>query len=55
MTPREFRKRQLEKIEQRKIQTHQKIRNEFIVNTLSKNNLVCLQVMFYLASVLEKE
>ncbi|WP_265605398.1 hypothetical protein, partial [Campylobacter jejuni] len=55
MTPREFRKRQLEKLEQRKIQTHQKISNDFIDNTISKNNLVCLKVMFYLSTVLEKE
>lgn len=55
MTPREFKKQQLAKIKERKIQPHQKISNDFIDNTISKNNLICLKILFYLASILNKD
>lgn len=53
MTPREWRKKQLAQIEKRKIQPHQKISNDFIENTIQKNNIICLKIMFYLASILK--
>lgn len=55
MTIAEFRKIQAEKLKQNKLKPHQKISNDFIDNTIKKNNLVCLKVMFYLASVLKKQ
>ncbi len=51
----EYRKKQKAKLENRKIQPHQKISNDFIENTIHKNNLICLKVMFYLASVLKEK
>ena len=55
MTIAEFRKIQAQKLKQNKIQPHQKISNDFIDNTIKRNNLVCLKIMFYLAAVLKKQ
>lgn len=55
MTIAEFRKIQAEKLKQNKLKPHQKISNDFIDNTIKKNNLVCLKIMFYLASILKKQ
>lgn len=55
MTIAEFRKIQAQKLKQNKIQPHQKISNDFIDNTIKRNNLVCLKIMFYLASMLKKQ
>lgn len=55
MTIAEFKKIQAEKLKQNKLKPHQKISNNFIDNTIKKNNLVCLKIMFYLASVLKKQ
>lgn len=55
MTIAEFRKIQAQKLKQNKIQPHQKISNDFIDNTIKRNNLICLKIMFYLASVLKKQ
>ena len=55
MIPAEYRKKQKAKLENRKIRPHQKISNDFIENAIQKNNLICLKIMFYLASVLEKK
>lgn len=55
MTLAEHRRKLKEKLQNRKIQPHQKISNDFIDNTIHKNNLICLKIMFYLASVLKEK
>lgn len=55
MTLAEHRKKLKAKIENRKIRPHQKISNDFIENTITRSNLICLKIMFYLASVLENK
>lgn len=54
MTPRQFKKQQLEKFSIQKATPHQKISNTFIDNVISNSNLNALKTIYYLASVLEK-
>jgi plasmid replication initiation protein len=55
MTPREFKKIQLEKLKKQKEKPHQKISNTFINSTIHKSTAGALKTIFYLASVLEKD
>lgn len=53
MTPREFKKLQLKKLEEQKLKPHQKISNTFIENVITKNNSSAIKTVYYLASILE--
>jgi plasmid replication initiation protein len=55
MTPREFKKIQLEKLQKQKIKPHKKISNTFIQSAIHKSTASALKIIFYLASLLEKE
>ena len=53
MTPREFKRLQLQKLAEQKVKPHQKISNTFIENVISKNNASAIKTVYYLASILE--
>lgn len=53
MTPREFKKLQLQKLAEQKVKPHQKISNTFIDNVINKNNASAIKTVYYLASILE--
>jgi plasmid replication initiation protein len=53
MTPREFKRLQLKKLEEQKLKPHQKISNTFIENVIIKNNSSAVKTVYYLASILE--
>lgn len=55
MTPREYKRQQLKKLEEQKAKPHQKISNTFIQSAIHKNTAGALKTVFYLASLLEKE
>jgi hypothetical protein len=55
MTPREFKKMKLKKLQEQKFKPHQKISNTFIQSAIHKNSAGALKTIFYLASVLEKD
>jgi plasmid replication initiation protein len=55
MTPREFKKMKLKKIENRKLNPYQKISNTFIESTVNKNAIGAFKIIFYLATILEKK
>jgi plasmid replication initiation protein len=54
MTPREFKRKQLAKLQEQKTKPHQKISNTFIQSSIHKNTAGALKTIFYLASLLEK-
>jgi plasmid replication initiation protein len=53
MTPREFKRQQLAKLESRKLQPHKKISNNFIDNVINKNTVGAIKTVYYLAALLE--
>lgn len=53
MTPREFKRQQLEKLQNQKIKPHRKISNTFIENVVNNNNASAIKTVYYLATVLE--
>lgn len=54
MTPREFKKMKLKKLQEQKFKPHQKISNTFIQSAIHKSSTGALKTIFYLASILEK-
>lgn len=54
MTPREFKRQKLAKLQEQKAKPHQKISNTFIQSAIHKNTAGALKTVFYLASLLEK-
>lgn len=52
MTHAEYKKKEKEKLANQKLKPLQKISNNFIDNTIAKNNLSALKTIFYLASIL---
>jgi hypothetical protein len=53
MTPREYKKQQLQKIADKKIKPYQKISNTFIANVISNSNASAIKTVYYLSSILE--
>ena len=54
MTPSEYKKLKLKKLEDAKAKPHQRISNNFIDNAINKNNLNAIKTVFYLASILDE-
>lgn len=53
MTPREFKRQQLLKLQEQKIKPHRKISNTFIENVINNNNASAIKTIYYLATILE--
>jgi len=55
MTPREFKRMKLKKLQEQKFKSHQKISNTFIQSAIHKSTVGALKTIFYLASILEQD
>lgn len=55
MTPAEWKRKQLEKLEEQKARPLQKISNNFINNAITNSNTSALKIIFYLAAILEEK
>ena len=55
MLPSQFKREKKQRLENVKTKPHQKISNTFIENAISNSNINAVKVVFYLASLLEKE
>lgn len=53
MTPAEFKRQQLKKLQEQKIKPHCKISNTFIENVINNNNASAIKTVYYIATVLE--
>lgn len=53
MTPREFKRQQLLKLQEQKIKPYRKISNTFIENVINNNNASAIKTVYYLATILE--
>jgi len=54
MTIAKWKKLQKEKLQKQKIKIHNKISNNFIDNTIKKNNSSAIKTIYYIASIVEK-
>lgn len=55
MLPSQFKREKKQRLENVKAKPHQKISNTFIENAISNSNINAVKVVFYLASLLEKD
>ena len=55
MLPSQFKREKKARLEKARTKPHQKISNTFIENAISQSNANAIKVIFYLASLLEKE